>query len=165
MSYCTHACSFKYLTIGNIVKILKNACGTLVVFGNISYNNYLTVGYYHVTYAFKNESTLYSCLNFKKFIVRNRRDIWSLSDSSWIRTHNQLVRKQTLNHLAKLAKWLNCVVSIYMYCAFDGEYLYVLCIWLYVIIMLHTRFRVNLHSIVAWMSRHSLLETGAISEV
>ena len=119
MSYCTHTCCFKYLTLGKIVKILKNASGTMVVFGNISYNNYLTVCYYHVTYAFQNESTLYSCLNVKKFIARNRRDIWSLSDSSWIRTYNHLVRKQTFNDLAKLAKWLSCVVSTYMYCAFD----------------------------------------------
>ena len=28
-----------------------------------------------------------------------------------------------------------------------------------------TRFRVNLHSVVAWMSRNFLLETGTISEV
>ena len=33
---------------------------------------------------------------------------------------------------------------------------------LYVLIMSRTRFRVNLHSIFAWMSRNSLLETGAI---
>ena len=31
--------------------------------------------------------------------------------------------------------------------------------------MSRTRFRVNLHSIVACMLRNSLLETGAISEV
>ena len=31
----------------------------------------------------------------------------------------------------------------------------------YVIIMSHTCFRVNLHSVVPWMSRNSLLETGA----
>ena len=37
--------------------------------------------------------------------------------------------------------------------------------WLSVLIMSHTCFRVNPHSIVAWMSRNSLLETGAISEV
>ena len=36
---------------------------------------------------------------------------------------------------------------------------------LYVLIMSRTHFRVNLHSIFAWMSRNSLLETGAISEV
>ena len=35
----------------------------------------------------------------------------------------------------------------------------------YVIIMSRTHFRVNLHSIFAWMSRNSLLETSAISEV
>ena len=33
---------------------------------------------------------------------------------------------------------------------------------LHVIIMSHTRFRVYLHSIVIWMSRNFLLETGAI---
>ena len=36
---------------------------------------------------------------------------------------------------------------------------------LYVHIMSHKRFRVNLHSVVAWMSTISLLETDAISEV
>ena len=35
---------------------------------------------------------------------------------------------------------------------------------LYVLIMSSTHFRVNLHSIVAWMSRNFLLETGTISE-
>ena len=36
---------------------------------------------------------------------------------------------------------------------------------LYVLVMSRTCFRVNLHSIVAWMSRNSLLEAGAKSEV
>ena len=36
---------------------------------------------------------------------------------------------------------------------------------LYALIMSRTRFSVNLHSIVAWMSRNSLLKTGAKSEV
>ena len=36
---------------------------------------------------------------------------------------------------------------------------------LYVVIMSRTRVRVNIHSIVAWMSRNSLLETGVISEI
>ena len=40
------------------------------------------------------------------------------------------------------------------------EYLSVRCNWLYVIIMSSTRFRVNLHSIVAWISRNSLLQQG-----
>ena len=35
----------------------------------------------------------------------------------------------------------------------------------YVLIMSHTRFRVILHSLVAWMSRNSLLKTDTISEV
>ena len=37
--------------------------------------------------------------------------------------------------------------------------------WLYALIMSLTRFRVKSHSIVASMSRNSLLKTGAISEV
>ena len=30
---------------------------------------------YHVTYAFQSESTLYSCLNVKEILARNRHDI------------------------------------------------------------------------------------------
>ena len=36
---------------------------------------------------------------------------------------------------------------------------------LYIHVMSHTRFRVNLHSVVAGMSRNSFLETDAISGV
>ena len=36
---------------------------------------------------------------------------------------------------------------------------------LYVLVMPRTRFKVNPHSIVAWMSKKSLLEAGAKSEV
>ena len=74
------------------------------------------------------------------------------NNSKRIQTHNYLVGKWILNHLVKL---------IELFC----EYLSVWCIWLYVIIMSRTRFRVNLHSTVAWMSRQSLIETGAISGI
>ena len=78
------------------------------------------------------------CLNAKELLARNRCHIWSLSDCNRIWTHNHLVHKWTLNHhLPKLAKWLSCVVSTHFYSAFDC-----------VIIMSHTRFRVNLHPIV-----------------
>ena len=40
----------------------------------------------------------------KELLARSSRHIWSLRDSSGIRTHNHLVRERTLNHLAKLAK-------------------------------------------------------------
>ena len=65
----------------------------------------LTVWYYHVTYVFQSGSTPYSSLNVKELLAWNRRYIWSLSDSNGIQTHNHLVRKWTLNHLAKLANW------------------------------------------------------------
>ena len=83
----------------------------------------MTVCSYHVTYVFQSESTLYSCLDVKELLARNRREIWSLSDCNWIRTHNRLVRKGTLNHLAKLAKWLICIVSTYLYGTLDCMFL------------------------------------------
>ena len=64
----------------------------------------MPVCYDDVTYAFQSESTLYSCLNVKELLAQNRHGIWCLSDSNGIRTHNHLVCKQTLNHLAK---WLS----------------------------------------------------------
>ena len=68
-----------------------------------------TVCSYHVTYAFQSESTLYSSLNVKELLARNRREIWSLSDCNWTRTHNHLVHKRTLNHLAKLVEFFSWV--------------------------------------------------------
>ena len=79
----------------------------------------LTICYYHVMYTFQSESTLYSCLNIKELLAWNWHDIWSLRSSNAMWPHNHLVRKWTLNHLAKLAKWLSCVASIYLYGAFD----------------------------------------------
>ena len=45
------------------------------------------------------------------------------SDCNWTRTHNHLVCKRTLNHSAKLSKWLSCVVSTYQYGLFDCMFL------------------------------------------
>ena len=44
-------------------------------------------------------------------------------DCNGNRTHNHVVCKQTLNHLAKLAKWLSCFVRTYLYGAFDCMFL------------------------------------------
>ena len=95
------------------------------------------------------------CLNVKELLTWSMPHIWSLSSSNDIRTHNHLVRKQTLNHLAKLAKWLSCVVSTYLYDAIDcmllschvwvSEWIYTL--WF------------------AWMSRNALLKADTVSEV
>ena len=65
----------------------------------------LTVCSCHVTYAFQSNSTLYSCLSFKKLLVRSRREIWSLSDFNLTRTQNHFVRKRTLNHFTQLNKF------------------------------------------------------------
>ena len=58
----------------------------------------------HIMYAFQIYSTLSSCLIVKESLPQSRRKIWSLSDCNWTRTHNHLVHKRTLNHLAKLAR-------------------------------------------------------------
>ena len=39
------------------------------------------------------------CLNVRELLARSMRIIWSLSNSSMIRTHNHLVHKRTPNHL------------------------------------------------------------------
>ena len=103
---------------------------------------------------FQSESTLYSCLNVTELLARSRRKIWRWSDCNSDRTQNHLVLKRTLKHLAKLTKWLSCVLSTYLYGAFD-------CMLLSYNVHV---FRVNPHSIVAWMSRNSLLEAGAKSK-
>ena len=38
------------------------------------------VCYFHVTYTFQSEYTLFSSLNVKERLPRKRRDIWSLSE-------------------------------------------------------------------------------------
>ena len=63
------------------------------------------------------------CLNVKELFAWSRRHNWSLSDSHKNRTHNHLVCKRTLKHLAKLVKWLSCVVSTYLCNAFDCTFL------------------------------------------
>ena len=39
------------------------------------YNDDVKFSSYHVTYAFQSETTLYSCLNVKELLARNRREI------------------------------------------------------------------------------------------
>ena len=75
---------------------------------------HLTVCSCHVTYAFQSESTLYSCLNVKELLTLSRRKIWSFSDCNWTRIQNHLVRKRTVNQLAKLA----CTVKHQEFIAF-----------------------------------------------
>ena len=75
-------------------------------------SNILALCYYHDMYAFQSKSTLYSCLNVKELLARNRHDIWSLSDSNRIWTHKHLVRKWTLNHWAVLWVLIICAMQL-----------------------------------------------------
>ena len=70
-----------------------------------------------------NLHSLVAWMSRNSLLGQNRRNIWSLSISGGIRTHNYLVRKRILNHLAKLVKWLSCVVSAHLYGAFDCMFL------------------------------------------
>ena len=55
-------------------------------------------------------------LSFKQYGFTQLNEVYVvISDCNWTRTHSQLVYKQTLSHLAQLAKWLSCVVSTYLY--------------------------------------------------
>ena len=75
---------------------------------------------------------MFLILFFRSFKILNSvTSFLHLSECNWTRTYNHLVRKQTLNHLAK---WLSCVMSTYLYGAFD-----------YVFIMSHMFFRVPWH--------------------
>ena len=62
------------------------------------------------------------CQNVKKLLARSRRHIWNLSDSNGIRRDDHVVRKQTPNHLSKLANdwavlWvLICTVHLTVCC-------------------------------------------------
>ena len=71
-------------------------------------------------------------------------------DSNGILTHTYLVHKRTLNHLAKLVKWLSCVVRTYLYGAF--EYLLLprherVSEWIYIVWL-------NVKKLFAWSRCH-----------
>ena len=48
-------------------------------------------------------------LGYLRLAVFRKKKHFDHKDSNNIRTQNNLVCKRTLNHLAKLAKWLSCV--------------------------------------------------------
>ena len=65
-------------SLSNIVdnlaeEIFKTKCKYRMVTKNVKI--YSAVCFYHVTYAFQSESTLYSCLNVKELLARSRREI------------------------------------------------------------------------------------------
>ena len=62
-------------------------------------------------------------LECQEFLARSRCEISSLSNCNGTRTHNHSALRRTLNHLAKLAKLLSCVVSTYLYSASDCMFL------------------------------------------
>ena len=58
---------------------------------------------------------MYCFHHTKEPLAQNKREIWELSGCSGTWTHNYLVCERTHNDLAKLAKWLSCVLSIYLH--------------------------------------------------
>ena len=115
----THNPLIRKRTVNHLTKLVK------WLSSNVSTHLYvhLTVYSYHVTYAFQSKSTLYIFLNIKELLCSNMRYILSLSDCNGTRTYNLLVYKRTLSHLAKLTKWLNCVLSTYLYGVFHFMFL------------------------------------------
>ena len=78
-----------------------------------------------------------------------------LSDCNWTRTHNHLVRKQTLNHFAKLTKWLSWVVSTYLYDAFNCMFLYIY-IYIYIYIVCIYTFYLFIYIYLLFLSSYCL---------
>ena len=68
-------------------------------------------------------STIYSDLNVNEILARSSCEIWIMSDCNSTRTHNHIVYKWALKHLAKLPKWMSCLASTYLYGAFDCMFL------------------------------------------
>ena len=122
----------------------------------------------HVMYAFQSESTLYSCLNFKELVARSRREIWSLSDCNWTPTHNHLVHKETLNHLAKVAKsfsnvtrktWQEKLSKKWNLDKFN--HLYIWNIFKYIFLSFANGTICNNYQFMVWLINFSRSKTGA----
>ena len=86
--------------------------------------------FFRITILWRNYGQLFLNRFSRKYSWRGNieasgkyKDIKTLSDCNWPRTQNHLVLKWTLNYLAKLANWLNCVLSTYLYGAFDCMFL------------------------------------------
>ena len=92
-----------------------------------------------------------------KSSIYNSHHFW-LVESSW-NLINFNYWFLTIFTVACLYKFIALIIEISFKESNDKFYF-----WVYVI-MSRTRFRVNVHSIVVWMSRNSLLETGAIAEI
>ena len=122
-SECNWTRTQNHLVLKRTPTIWLNWPNDWAVFWVLTCTVHLAVSSCHVTYAFQSESTLYSCLNVKEVLARSRCEIWRWSDCNWTRTQNQLVIKQTLKHLAKVVEWLSCVLSTYLYGAFDCIFL------------------------------------------
>ena len=127
---------------------------------------YLTVCSYHISYEFQSESTLSSCVDVEEFLARNRHHISSLSYSNEIPTHNHIVHKRTIHHLAKLTKSLSCVLVLictvyFTVCQYhvtnDWALLWVLICTMYLTVCYyHVTYKFKSESILSWMSRKSL---------
>ena len=83
----------------------------------------------------------------RNFLIK-RRSIWKWSACYKAQTHNLLVSKHTLNYLAKLAKWLSCVMNII--CMVH------LPVWFYHITYV---FWLNLQFAITWMLRNYFTKT------
>ena len=63
----------------------------------------MSVSFYHVMNMFQSESIKYTYLNVKELLAQNRHELRGWNKTL---TQNHLVHTQSLNRLAKLAKWL-----------------------------------------------------------
>ena len=67
----------------------------------------------HVMYAFQSESTLYSCLNVKELLARNRCKIWSLSDVFWQKAKTLQLFSEISSPNKSVGFWVNLLWVLY----------------------------------------------------
>ena len=108
--------------------LLAQVCSKKIKINNLSWNLVARLIQMYVIIMSRTSSRVnwhyIACLNVKELLAGSRHHIWSLSDSNEIRTHNHLVRKRTLNYLAKFwPVWLNGWVFIYELsgCGFESR--------------------------------------------
>ena len=89
-----------YHLLDKIPKAMRFTCFRMIYNEQSMFSLYVII-MSHTSFRVNPHSRV--CLNVKEPLAWSRSHIWSLSHSNVIRTHNHLVCKWTLNHLAKLA--------------------------------------------------------------
>ena len=146
--------------MGNHKTIFRLNCTVIV---HTLFTQYDSQGF-EISVTFMAVFSLYS-VNVENFFYYEKtkpghygRTYWKISPEPRANVYFELEDYQPLRGMVLIFVWYkNTLVN-------SKTFISVRCIWLYVLVMSRTRFRVNPHSIVAWMSRNTLLKAREKSE-